>query len=90
MTPSNPSIEFRLAEISTLISDARLAIIENMAVDLGEIEGKIEDVCQFITNNPPLETQQTEQTLRRVLKDLDRLSEDLTRHHIHHTPKDTV
>jgi len=86
MPPPSISIQRRLAEISTMISDARLAVAENRAVDLGEIEGKIEDVCQFITNNPPVDEGETERTLRRVLKDLDRLSEDLTRSHFNSRP----
>ena len=65
----------RLNAIAAAIGEAQAAIAAGDAVDLSALETAIRDVCDDIAAAPPAEgREELEQTLRRVLGDLDELA----------------
>lgn len=69
-----------VARIAAVLADANLALRENRPVDLQELNGMVEQLCDKVRGDPEKATPETIETLGRLIQDLDALATAITRH----------
>lgn len=69
-----------VARIAAVLADANLALRENRPIDLQELNGMVEQLCDKVRNAPEKATPETIATLGRLIQDLDALATAITKH----------
>ena len=67
----------QLDEILAMIAEARDAVAGGAYIDLTEIQGRVQEVCQAIQNNPPTDGGVAHEKIVVMIDGLNMLAEDL-------------
>jgi len=67
----------QLADIASMIEEARDAVAEGDLVDLAEIQGLVQDACLAIQANPSLDTDTVHEVVAGIIEELNQLAEEL-------------
>lgn len=67
----------QLDSISAMITEARQAIEEGAHIDLAEIQGLVQEVCESIQQAPPEDGGDAHQKILSMIDDLNLLAEEL-------------
>jgi|GEM_PF-2401720 len=67
----------QLADIASMIEEARDAVADGELVDLTEIQGLVQDACLAIQANPPTDADTVHEVIGGIIEDLNRLAEEL-------------
>ncbi len=71
-------IESEIADLSTLISQARELVATNHSIDLSDFTVKVEEFCNLVATNPPEDADAITAKLETLVTDLNALAQDLT------------
>ncbi len=67
----------QLDAISAMISEARDAVSGGEYIDLTEIQGLVQEVCEAIQNDPPTDGGQAHEKIVAMIESLNALAADL-------------
>lgn len=67
----------QLESISAMITEARQAVQEGAHVDLAEIQGLVQEVCESIQQNPPADGGDAHDKIMDMIGNLNLLAEEL-------------
>ena len=67
----------QLDEITAMIAEAREAVYEGENIDLTEIQGLVQEVCETIQNEPPVDDALVHDKIVAMISNLNRLAEEL-------------
>ena len=68
-----------VARIAAVLADANAALRENRPIDLQELNGMVEQLCDRVRADPEKATPETVATLGRLIEDLDALATAITK-----------
>lgn len=65
--------------IETVLADASAALAEGRSVDLTELNGMVEELCEKVRETPDGATPETVESLSRLIGKLDALAGEITK-----------
>ena len=81
-TPDTPAnFEDEIADLATLISQARELVATGHTIDLAGLSGKIGEFCARIAADPPNDAESVTQMIEALVTDLNALGEAMSQQH---------
>jgi len=71
----------KLSNLMALITEARQEIAAGEMIDMADIQGRVQSVCEEIQANPPLEPAAVEAAINQMVENLNILATELTSQH---------
>ena len=78
MMSETPNIEDEIANLSTLISQARELVATDHVIDLGNFSTKVEEFCQLVAANPPEDAERVNALIKAMVKNLNTLGQEIS------------
>lgn len=71
----------KLANLTALIAEARQELAAGEMIDMSDIQGRVQSVCEEIQASPPMEPAAVEAAINQMVESLNTLARELTSQH---------